>query len=404
MFSGYRALAERLREIVLAEEISPKEIGAPLTVLLTSTQSEWGRMTTESEIEAYLSLVAQNSMPGPLIIKPHPRENQAKISDLVSRLRGLGWEVLNLANNELLAMMPVESQLLTLEAEFGVTVLTTSSAAYGVALICGVKPVIGFGSDLVKKYFKPEYQTMRLEHEKLLISYSNKFLSLHQNWSMCDSNKNCSQGEIMPIDYTHSQNLHTITGPLAAIPKLFHNTRPLSVLDVGCGTGTWLKAFIDLGTADVVGVDAVEIPEDQLLIPIDRFHLINLERPWDLERKFDVVLCLEVAEHLDEADASQFILSLTIHADIIFFSAACPNQLGQHHVNCQWPAYWQALFNLYGYSCLDEIRWSLWDDVRIEPWYRQNMFVAQRNLQTSGKEPRIKPVIHPDMIQYLTRL
>jgi hypothetical protein len=110
---------------------------------------------------------------------------------------------------------------------------------------------------------------------------------------------------------------------------------------------------------------------------------------------------LEVAEHLDEKFAGNLIEALTTHADWVVFGAAGMEQTGQHHVNCQWPAYWQKLFNEHGFVCADDIRWLIWDDERIEPWYRQNIFTARRNPLQAGKEPRIAPVVHPAIMQIM---
>jgi hypothetical protein len=118
---------------------------------------------------------------------------------------------------------------------------------------------------------------------------------------------------------------------------------------------------------------------------------------WDLGRRFDAGLCLEVGEHLEARFASTFVRALVGHARLIVFSAACPGQAGQHHVNCQWPSYWQKLFNEHGFACSDEIRWRIWNEDRIEPWYRENVFVGKDNAELAGKEPRICSVIHPAM-------
>ena len=207
----------------------------------------------------------------------------------------------------------------------------------------------------------------------------------------------------MIIDYDHTANRHTLAGPRAALPKLFPFGLPKSILDVGCGTGTWLRAAIDDGISDVIGIDGVEIPEDQLLFPSDKFQCLDLGAPVDLGHRFELVICLEVAEHLDQGSSRILIRTLTRHADVILFSAACPGQCGQHHVNCQWPKYWQGLFNSEGYACEDSARWKIWDDPLIEFWYRQNIFTARRN-PNAGKEPRIKSIIHPEMHRLMSDL
>lgn len=202
----------------------------------------------------------------------------------------------------------------------------------------------------------------------------------------------------MTVDYVHDPNLHTVSGPRRAFGAVFAERLPASVLDVGCGPGTWLRAALDAGINDVVGVDGVDIPREKLLIPPEVFRHVDLTREWSLGRRFDAAVCVEVAEHLDERHAAGLVKALTAHADTIYFSAACPGQTGQNHVNCQWPRYWQELFNGCGYECDDSLRWRIWDIADIEPWYRQNLFVARRSPATAGSEPRIPSVVHPDML------
>lgn len=208
----------------------------------------------------------------------------------------------------------------------------------------------------------------------------------------------------MNIDYDHAQNMHTQRGPAAALPVIFGSAIPKSILDVGCGTGTWLKAALNLGITDVYGIDGVEIPPEQLLFDNRLFKRCDLTTNVNLGRRFDLALCLEVAEHLDEEFASVLVQTLVNHADQIVFSGACPGQPGQHHVNCQWPSYWQRVFNQRGYVCDDNLRWKIWDDIRIEPWYRQNLFAAKKDPKFAGAEPRIKSVLHPDLQQLIFAL
>jgi hypothetical protein len=204
------------------------------------------------------------------------------------------------------------------------------------------------------------------------------------------------------IDYDHKLNAHGVDGPRAAFGAIFSEQRPQSLLDVGCGTGTWMRAALDVGIDDIIGIDGVTVQDALLVVPRQRVCVQDLTQPWNLHRKFDAVLCLEVAEHLDEAHADTLIDSLVKHSDWIVFSAACPGQGGQHHVNCQWPMYWQELFNAHGYVCDDRVRWRLWEDSRIEPWYRQNLFVARRNSTLAGTEPRLLPVMHPEIHKMIT--
>jgi SAM-dependent methyltransferase len=202
------------------------------------------------------------------------------------------------------------------------------------------------------------------------------------------------------IDYDFLRNSHRLDSPRAVIPSILSEAMPKSLLDVGCGTGTWLKAALELGVSDVLGVDGIDVPDAELLFPRTFFRHQDLTVAWDLKRRFDVALCLEVAEHLDGGFAAQLIKCITDHSDLVYFSAASPGQPGQHHVHCQWPDYWQGLFNSFGYVCSDQVRWEIWDDVRVEPWYRQNLFTARRDAVHAGKESRIRRVTHPDLLTF----
>lgn len=191
----------------------------------------------------------------------------------------------------------------------------------------------------------------------------------------------------------------TVEAARKALSRVFEYTQaPSSLLDVGCGPGAWLRAASEMGVRDVCGIDGVDLPASELMIDKAHFKHIDLETNWSLGRKFDLVLCLEVAEHLSEVAARILIQALTVHTDVVCFSAACPWQGGQHHVNLQWPAYWQRLFNEFGFRCEDTIRWAIWQDSAILPWFRQNMFLAIKDPDRAGHESHIQPVLHPTML------
>lgn len=190
----------------------------------------------------------------------------------------------------------------------------------------------------------------------------------------------------------------------AVLPWLLERLAPKSVVDVGCGTGTWLRVARENGIDDVLGLDGPWVPPDALEIPAERFVATDLNDGPDLDRTFDLVLSLEVAEHLPPAAAEEFIDRLTALGPVIAFSAAIPGQTGTGHTNERWPAYWAGLFASRGYEAVDCLREVFWDDGAVEWWYAQNLIlyarpatldaVAElRDHPSRGKAPR--SLVHP---------
>lgn len=158
------------------------------------------------------------------------------------------------------------------------------------------------------------------------------------------------------------------------VPLLMEYVRPSSVIDVGCGTGDWLYEFLKFGV-DIVGIDGAYLPVNTLKIPKEKILLKDLNEPLSINRRFDLVVSLEVAEHLYPERAESFVSDLTHLAPIILFSAAVPGQGGHNHVNEQWPSYWARLFNKHDYIVVDILRSLLWDNGKIQWWYRQNLLI-----------------------------
>lgn len=145
---------------------------------------------------------------------------------------------------------------------------------------------------------------------------------------------------------------------------------PMTVLDVGCGIGTWASHW-----PGSVGVDGDYVRRNQLRIPRENFVAHDLRTPLDLGRRFDLALCLEVGEHLPAKAAPTLVESLCRHSDVVVFSAAVPGQGGEDHINERWPSWWAKRFVAHGYKAYDLLRDDMWWDQRVEWWYRQNTVV-----------------------------
>lgn len=163
------------------------------------------------------------------------------------------------------------------------------------------------------------------------------------------------------------------------VPLLISLTKPRAVIDVGCGTGTWLRAFSEAGIEDVLGVDGDYVDRRRLLIAPEHFLARDLTKPLNVGRTFDLALSLEVAEHLPASAADSFVQSLCSLAPVVVFSAAVPEQQGPGHVNEQWPWYWHRRFEANGFAVLDILRPRLWrDSPGVANWYLQNLYLMVR--------------------------
>ncbi len=148
-----------------------------------------------------------------------------------------------------------------------------------------------------------------------------------------------------------------------------------SLLDVGAGHGAWAAEWMAAGVKNVLAVDGDYVRPDQLAVPAKNFRAHDLSTPLDLKKRFDLVQTLEVAEHLPESKADQFVDNLVAHGDVILFSAAVPHQGGEHHVNEQPPEYWRRKMTARGYDVFDCIRPGLADRADVMPWYRFNTYL-----------------------------
>ena len=169
------------------------------------------------------------------------------------------------------------------------------------------------------------------------------------------------------------------------VPAVLSLVNPRSVVDVGCGVGTWLSVFRERGVADVLGIDGSYVQPRMLLIPEECFLARDLTKLTGLGRRFDLAISVEVAEHLPAKHAGSFIDQLIGLSDIVLFSAAIPGQGGFHHINEQWQDHWRRLFAARGYAAVDCIRHQFWQNPEVTWYYSQNMFLYVKRQLLAGR-------------------
>ena len=191
------------------------------------------------------------------------------------------------------------------------------------------------------------------------------------------------------------------------VPLLMERFHPRSIIDFGCGPGYWLAEFRKQGAPTIVGL---ELPGIESLPGIE-IHSQDISSPTmatELQAKgairFDLALCLEVVEHLNEEAGFRLVDALTNVAPVIVFSAAIPGQGGDGHINERWQSYWVCQFEQRGFKAFDLIRPLVWYDQSVAFWYRQNILIFISNTAISmlncGEETSslfIADVVHPEL-------
>ncbi|QNJ00612.1 methyltransferase domain protein [Synechococcus sp. A15-62] len=174
--------------------------------------------------------------------------------------------------------------------------------------------------------------------------------------------------------------------------------RPSSIIDVGCGRGTWLKAFEEHGATRCVGLDGVWNSQKKMLSNTIKFYPTDLSQPsFPVDSDWDLAMSLEVAEHLPESSSDNFVEFLTSLSDVVLFSAAFSNQGGDNHINEQLHSYWALKFLHFGFVPFDLFRPFFWGNSSVDFCYRQNTFLyvsTSSSLHNVLVQAGINPIDH----------
>jgi SAM-dependent methyltransferase len=197
------------------------------------------------------------------------------------------------------------------------------------------------------------------------------------------------KARLLPHDWIYDAEFYetSVEGParrsaarIAA--TIVDDLKPTTVIDVGCGTGALLTALRERGchVGGLEYADAALVHCRARDLDVEKFDLENDEYP--ANRRFEVAISMEVAEHLPQTAADRYVDLLTRLAPVVVFTAAPPGQGGTDHVNEQPPSYWSAKFRERGFEhARDQSgRWSAtWKAAGdVESWYYENLMIFQR--------------------------
>jgi SAM-dependent methyltransferase len=143
--------------------------------------------------------------------------------------------------------------------------------------------------------------------------------------------------------------------------RIVTDLQPESVLDAGCGNGVLVEYLRALGV-DAYGIDESGQASDAVPASVREYvRRGSLTEP--LERKYDLVVSVEVLEHLDSSDAEQAIESMCAATDRVLFSSTPYDYAEPTHVNVHAPEDWSAQFARQGF-----VRNIDFDGAFVTPW------------------------------------
>jgi 2-polyprenyl-3-methyl-5-hydroxy-6-metoxy-1,4-benzoquinol methylase len=112
-----------------------------------------------------------------------------------------------------------------------------------------------------------------------------------------------------------------------------------SIIDIGCGEGDALTYFNNKGI-EAFGIDGLKENIDVLLGKGLNGSVFDLtEGFYKASKKYDLVWCSELVEHVEEKYVDNIIKTFT-NGKIVVMTHAPVGQTGYHHVNCKNDGYW----------------------------------------------------------------
>jgi len=128
---------------------------------------------------------------------------------------------------------------------------------------------------------------------------------------------------------------------------IVRDLHPTSFLDAGCAMGFLVEAMRERGV-DAYGVDVSEYAISQVHESVaDRCRVASLTEP--LERRYDLIACIEVLEHIPPEEAGRAVANICAASDRLLLSTTPSDYSEATHLNVQPPEAWAALLANQGF-------------------------------------------------------
>jgi SAM-dependent methyltransferase len=129
--------------------------------------------------------------------------------------------------------------------------------------------------------------------------------------------------------------------------RIAADIRPARVLDAGCAMGFLVECLRERGV-DAHGIDISSYAIDQVHESARSFCRVGSIAE-DLGGDYDLIVSIEVAEHMPERDGQRAIANICAHTSDVLFSSSPIDHREPTHVNVHPPEYWAELFARQGF-------------------------------------------------------
>jgi cyclopropane fatty-acyl-phospholipid synthase-like methyltransferase len=151
---------------------------------------------------------------------------------------------------------------------------------------------------------------------------------------------------------------------------------------VGCGAGTLLAQLKRHG----LKVKGLEYSDAGIArcrekgVDVEKF---DLETEEAIQGSSDVTVSFEVAEHLPEALADNYVRIISQFSPVVIMSAATVGQGGLDHVNEQPHEYWIEKMQRRGFDYDEQTSRQVraeWAEMGVASWYVNNTMIFRRRM------------------------
>jgi SAM-dependent methyltransferase len=176
--------------------------------------------------------------------------------------------------------------------------------------------------------------------------------------------------------------------------RIVADMAPRRVLDAGCAMGFLVETLRARGV-DASGIDISPYAIDHVHEPVRPFCRVGSITD-DLGGEYDLIVSIEVAEHMPARDAESAIANLCAHTTDVLFSSSPIDHREPTHVNVHPPEYWAEQFARHGfyrdvdYDASYILPWAARFRRRTDPMHRLVRDYERRywNLLTAAQDAR----------------